>query len=87
MIDFIDKTAEKAGTPINRANLMAIQGFVASTVSVRENGIITQENSKGEILTIAPWTIDGTRQIMFKGEKTITMIIQLTPDGYEVKLQ
>lgn len=27
MVDFIDKTSGQNGTPINRANLMAIQGF------------------------------------------------------------
>ena len=30
MVEFIDKTTEQAGTPINRKNLMAMQGFVAT---------------------------------------------------------
>ncbi len=87
MVEFVDKTSEKRGTFVNRDLMMGIQGFVASTVAVDEEGVITQTNSKGEILVIHPLTTEGTRRVVFSGEKTITMIIQLTPTGYEVKLQ
>ena len=40
MIDFIDKTTEQAGTPVNRENLMAIQGFIGMTTEKQADGSI-----------------------------------------------
>ena len=51
MIEFIDKTSQKAGTKINRANLMAIQGFVSKTTVFNDDGSITETNANGETLT------------------------------------
>ena len=52
MIDFIDKTSEQNGTPINRENLMAIQGFIAQKTTYNSDGsVISEINSKGETLT------------------------------------
>lgn len=70
MIEFIDKTSTQSGTPINRANLMAIQGFVAKTTVFNADGSITETNSKGETLT----TTFGTNTITerFVGKFTIT---------------
>ena len=42
MIEFIDKTSTVSGTPINRANLMAIQGFIAKTTVFNADGSITE---------------------------------------------
>ena len=58
MVEFIDKTTEQAGTPINRKNLMAIQGFVAETTVFNDDGTITKTNGNGETLTIT-FNIDG----------------------------
>ena len=41
MIDFIDKTSEQSGTPLNRENLMAVQGFIAQTTVFNDDGSIT----------------------------------------------
>lgn len=69
MIEFIDKTSTQSGTPINRANLMAIQGFIAKTTVFNSDGSITETNGKGETLT----TSFGTNTITetFVGSKTI----------------
>ena len=69
MVDFLDKTGEQDGTPINRVNLMAMQGFQTASVRYR-NGeqIITYPN--GHMLRSK---IDGnTLTETFIGEKTIT---------------
>ena len=69
MKDFIDKTTEQSGTPINRANLMSIQGFVSSNVTY-ENGVRTIMFANGENLKTR---LDGNSVIeTFAGEKTIT---------------
>lgn len=47
-ITFADN-ASVVGTPINRANLMAIQGFVASTTEF-DKSIIAKTHSYGDIL-------------------------------------
>lgn len=71
MIDFIDKTTEQNGTPINRKNLMAIQGFIAKTTIFNKDGSIVQTNSDGHTLTTT-FDIDGSVTERFVGEKIIT---------------
>lgn len=71
MKEFIDKTSTRDGTPINRANLMAIQGFIGLTVSYGDNGEIIETNSNGETLTVM-FESDGSITETFSGEKTIT---------------
>ena len=71
MVDFIDKTLEQSGTPINRANLMAMQGFQASTTIFKPDGSIETTNSKNEKLTTI-FNSDGSITEIFEGEKTIT---------------
>ena len=71
MIEFIDKTSEQEGTPINRDNLMAMQGFIANNTIFNADGSITETNSKGETLTTV-FNDDGSISETFVGEKTIT---------------
>ena len=83
MIDFIDTTSEQSGTPINRENLMGVQGYSAETV-VFGNNIIVKTNSKGEKETI---TFSDNQIIKkFVGEKTITQTITFTQTGYTKEL-
>ena len=42
MVDFKDKTSEENGTPINRENLMAMQGFIANNTVFNADGSITE---------------------------------------------
>ena len=63
--------AQTLGTPINRANLMAIQGFIASTTTFNSDGSITETNGNGETLTIT-FKSDGSIVETFTGKKTIT---------------
>jgi exosome complex RNA-binding protein Rrp42 (RNase PH superfamily) len=71
MIDFIDKTTEQSGTPINRETLMALQGFIANNTVFNADGSIIETNSKGETLTTV-FNNDGSITETFVGEKTIT---------------
>ena len=80
MIEFIDKTATQSGTPINRANLMAMQGFVAKTTVFNTNGSITETNSKGETLTTV-FNTDGSITETFKGKYTIVKTTTFNADG------
>ena len=80
MIDFIDKTSEQKGTPINRENLMAVQGFVANTTVFNKDGSITETNSKGETLTTT-FNDDGTITQKFVGKKTITKTTIFNTNG------
>ena len=84
MIDFIDKTTEQAGTPINRENLMGIQGYQNEDVNFGDT--ITKTNSKGETETI---TFSGNQIIktfVGVGGKTITQTITFANNGYEKRL-
>jgi hypothetical protein len=72
--------ATTLGTPINRANLMALQGFVGETTVFNTDGSITKRNSSGETLTIR-FNTDGSITKTFVGEKTITMRVTFGSDG------
>jgi hypothetical protein len=70
MKDFIDETSTVDGTPINRANLMAVQGFIGKDIEFKEDGSIVETNSNGEKLTTV-FNSDGSIMETFVGEKTI----------------
>jgi hypothetical protein len=80
MVEFIDKTSEQAGTPINRENLMAMQGFMAKTTIFNNDGSIVETNNKGETLTTI-FNADGSITETFVGEKTITKTTTFNDDG------
>lgn len=80
MIEFIDKTSEDAGTPINRANLMAIQGFQAKTTVFNSDGSITITYADGHTKTTV-FNSDGSITETFTGDKTITKTTSLGADG------
>lgn len=79
MKEFIDKTDQQNGTPINRDNLMAIQGFQSQTYSFVGNSVI-ETNSNGETLTTV-FNNDGSITQTFSGEKTITKTTTFNADG------
>ena len=82
MVDFKDKTSEESGTPLNRKNLMGVQGYINETVSFGNQ--IVKTNADGQTETI---TFDGNKIIKtFVGEKTITQTITFSGNGYVKEL-
>lgn len=80
MKEFIDETSAMDGTLINRANLMAIQGFVGLKVQYGDDGSIVETNAFGEKLTTRK-NEDGSYTQVFEGEKTITKTTTFNEDG------
>lgn len=80
MKEFIDKTTEKNGTPINRDTLMAMQGFIGSITVFNSGGSITETNSDGETMTTA-FNEDGSISERFEGVKVITKTYTFKSDG------
>lgn len=78
--DYIDKSEVENGTPINRVNLMAMQGFENSSTVFNADGSITQTNSAGHTLTTM-FNDDGSITETFVGEKTITKTTKFNDDG------
>jgi hypothetical protein len=72
--------ANPIGTPMNRANLMAIQGFVAKTTRFNADGSITEVNGNNETLTTKS-NADGSITETFVGKKTITKTTKFNTDG------
>lgn len=78
MVNFVDKTSGRPGTPINRSNMMAVQGF--------ENGVATYSKGKrivqfasGDTLTTY---LQGESVVnTLVGEKTITKTTIITDAG------
>ena len=79
MKEFTDETESKNGTPINRANLMAMQGFIGVKYTYGDSGEIIETNSNGETLTTIR-NDDGSYTQTFAGEKTITKTIIFNED-------
>lgn len=80
MIDFIDRTSERNGTPINRKYMMGLQGFRALKTTFNGDGSITETNEFGQTNTIT-LNSDGTITEKFVGEKTITKTTTFNADG------
>lgn len=81
MIDFIDKSSEQDGTPINRAKLMGVQGFVNSMQTWHFNTVEEVTRDSGTMIT----TFEGdkiTRVFTSEdGSKTITKTTNILSDG------
>ena len=76
MKEFIDKTSEQSGTPINRINLMAIQGFSNCNIyedvnELGEKQIIEDYIDRNEKF-ITTFKSNGKIEEKMAGEKTIT---------------
>lgn len=86
MIDFVDKTSEQSGTPINRENLMAMQGFIATktdpptTNELGEEQII-QTNTETNEQLVTTFKLNGQIEDKFIGKKTITKTTTFNSDG------
>lgn len=87
MIEFVDKTSEKSGTPVNREKLMALQGFEAVDITVNEDGSITETNRNGDTLTtkLDDNLLTGTQ--VFVGEKTIQKSVRVENGKIEVIIE
>lgn len=86
MVEFIDKTTEQAGTPINRKNLMAMQGFVATeTYPPTKNELgeiqIIQINTETNEQLITTSKQNKQIEEKFIGEKTIIKTTTFNSDG------
>lgn len=80
MVEFIDETAEKEGTPLNRKNLMAVQGFDETTTTINADGSIVETSPEGYTLTTR-FNSDGSITETFVGEKIITKTTKFESDG------
>lgn len=80
MKEFIDKTTSGAGTPLNRANLMAMQGFMAKTTVFNTDGSIVETGANNEKLTTT-FNSNGTITEKLVGTKTITKTTTFNADG------
>lgn len=80
MKDFIDKTSEQDGTPLNREALMALQGFQSKTIAFNSDGSIVETNEQGHTLTTT-FGSDGSVLQVFNGEKVISKRTEFKADG------
>lgn len=80
MKEFVDKTSTASGTPINRATLMAIQGFVTESIVFNPDGSIVRTNDDGETLT-TKFNADGSFTKTFVGQHTITITVSFDNNG------
>ena len=77
MREFIDNQ-----TPLNRDNMMALQGFDNIETNIDEN-VIVQNTDSGTLTTTINEKEDGSVEIVevFVGEKTITKTTTINADG------
>lgn len=65
------------GTPLNRYNLMAMQGFMASTTEFLADGSIKETNSDGDIL-LTEFLADGSIKETFTPSDGLAIIVKTT---------
>lgn len=81
MIDFVDKAENVQGTPLNRANMMAIQGFHSQNTVFNSDGSITQTNSSGDTLKTI-FNADGSiLEIFTSGNRVIKKTTTFKSNG------
>lgn len=80
MREFIDKTSEQLGTPLNRSNMMALQGFDNITTTFNADGSITERNGAGQVKKTT-FNADGSITERFIGEKTISKTTTFDKNG------
>ena len=81
MIEFIDKSSENEGTPLNRANLMAMQGFQTLTTTFSADMKTIIETDVNGYIKTTVFNDDGTVTETFRGEKTLTKTTTFNADG------
>ena len=71
-----------AGTPLNRLNMMAIQGFETVTTVFNADGSITETNAEGDKL-VTTFSSDGSIREIFTGVNgmAITKTTTFNADG------
>ena len=74
MIEFLDTIGSQKGTPINRANMMAVQGFLGKRIYFPDEANISEINENGQ-KTDYIFNEDGSITVRFIGEKTISKTI------------
>lgn len=72
----------EAGTPLNRGNMMAMQGFANSTIVRNDDGSYTETFDDGSVCTITR-TDNGYSQTLTNGDQTITATITRTENGWQ----
>ncbi len=80
MYEFIDKTIDVQGTPINRQTMMAVQGFIGSNIRFLSDGSIVETNSNGDTKTTT-FNSDGSITEVLQGQKTIAKKTIFNADG------
>lgn len=80
MKDFIDKTSESSGTPINREALMDLQGFGGVRIDFENDGSIVETNSENQTKRTT-FNADGSIEEVFVGIKTIKKTTIFNDDG------
>lgn len=80
MQEFIDKTASTNGTPLNRATMMALQGFEAVNTTFDSEGNVVETNASGHTKRTV-FNPDGSISETFHGIKTITKTTTFNSDG------
>lgn len=78
MIDFIDKTSEQDGTPLNRYTMMNMQGFVACSL-VPDAGKLKIVYNDGSMTTIeSDLTAQTVTETYYGLNKTISQTINIS---------
>lgn len=81
MIEFIDKSSENNGTPINRENMMGVQGFANVKTVFHSDGRVTETDMLTGYVKTTLTNADGSITETFEGEKTISKTTRFLADG------
>ena len=71
-----------AGTAINRATLMAMQGFIGTTTVINADGSVTATNADGDTLVTVRNADSSVTYTFTSGTQVITKTVTKTSTGY-----
>lgn len=71
---------ENNGTPINRASMLGIQGFIDTTIEFDESGNVTETNGRGEVRMVT-FNDDGSVTEVLNGQLITTKTTYFDDDG------
>lgn len=80
MKEFIDETSYELGTPINRASMMAVQGYANRKVTFPNQNSVVETFANGLTRTTT-FNANGSIVEVLRGEKTITKKVTFNSDG------
>lgn len=87
LVDFTDKTSTQKGTPLNRANMMAIQGFENVEITFVDGYLVETNTTNGVSRKIKVVPHESITEIIVSSTGTSTKTTRLNNSGFVTTIE